>query len=69
MLGPWEWIVIFVVFGIPVLLIVLFFRLFLRNKRENVILRLEVGKLADELEKMRKQAKGDEEDNPSEKSG
>ena len=67
--GPWEWIVIFVFFGVPVILIVLFFRLVLRNKRENVRLRLEVGKLADELEQMRKQAKGDEEDNPSDKSG
>ncbi len=67
--GPWEWIVILVFFGIPVLLIVLFFRLVIRNKRENVRLRLEVGKLADELEKMRHQAKEDEEDNPSDKSG
>ena len=67
--GPWELIVILVVFGIPVLLIILFARLLLRNKRENVRLRLEVGNLADELEQVRKQAKGDEEDNPSNKSG
>ncbi|MBA7481679.1 hypothetical protein ES707_17153 [subsurface metagenome] len=65
--GGWELIVIFIVFGVPVLLIILFARLLLRNKRENVRLRLEVGKLADELEQMRKQAKGDEEDNPSDK--
>jgi len=64
--GPIEWLVILVVFGIPVLLIVLFFRLLLRNKRENVRLRLEVGKLADELEQMRKK-KDDEENNSSDK--
>ena len=67
--GPLEWIVILIVFGIPVFLIILFARLLLRNKRENVRLRLEVGKLADELEQMRKQSKDDEEDNPSDKSG
>jgi len=60
MLGPWELIVILVVFGIPVVLIVMFFRLLLRNKRENVRLRLEVGKLADELEQARKKAGGAE---------
>ena len=67
--GPIEWLVILVVFGVPVLLIILFFRFLLRNKRENVRLRLEVGKLADELEQVRKKAGGDEEDNPSDKSG
>jgi hypothetical protein len=40
----------------------------LRNKNENIRLRLEVGKLADELEQMRKQ-KGNEEKNSSDKSG
>jgi uncharacterized membrane-anchored protein YhcB (DUF1043 family) len=68
LLGPWEWIVILVVFGVPVLLIILFARLLLRNKRENVRLRLEVGKLADELEQMRKNAKGNKKDNSSDKS-
>ena len=67
--GPIELLIILISFGIPVLLIILFARFLLRNKRENVRLRLEVGKLADELEQMRKQAKGDEEDNPSDKSG
>ena len=38
-------------------------------RREQKLTRIEVGKLADELEKMRKQAKGNEEDNPSDKSG
>jgi hypothetical protein len=65
--GPWELIVIFIVFGVPVLLIILFARLLLRNKRENVRLRLEVGKLADELEQMRKQTEGDEKGKSSDK--
>ncbi len=67
--GPFELLIILISLGIPVLLIILFARFLLRNKRENVRLRLEVGKLADELEQMRKQSKGDEEDNPSDKSG
>ena len=66
--GPWELIIIFVFFGVPVLLIILFARFLLRNKRENIRLRLEVGKLADEVEQMRKQ-KDDEENKPSDKSG
>ncbi len=64
--GPWECIVILIVGGIPVLLIILFARFLLRNKRENVRLRLEVGKLADELEQVRKQ-KDDEENKLSDK--
>ena len=67
-MSGWELIINLVLFGIPVLLIVLFFRLLLRNKRENVRLRLEVGKLAEELEQMRKK-KGEEEKNSSDKSG
>jgi len=58
--GVWEWLVIILVFGVSVLLIVLFVRFVLRNKRENVRLRLEVSKLADELEQARKQKKSDE---------
>jgi len=67
--GGWEWIVILVVFGVPILLIFLFVRLVLRNKKENIRLRLEVGKLADELEKERKKATSTEKGNSSEKSG
>ncbi len=67
--GPIELLIILISFGIPVLLIVLFFRLLSRNKRENVRLRLEVGKLADELEQVRKKAGGAEKDNSSNKSG
>lgn len=53
--GPFEILVILVIFGIPIILIIVFLRLILRNKNENIRLRLEVGKLADELEKVRKQ--------------
>ena len=70
--GPWELLVIvfvmFIVYGIPIFLVIWFARLLLRNKRENVRLRLEVGKLADELEQMRKK-QGDEEKGSSDKSG
>lgn len=54
--------------GIPIILIVVFLRLLLRNKKENIRLRLEVGKLADELEQVRKQ-KGAEEGDSSDRSG
>lgn len=39
----------------PILVVIWFARKTLQNKRENVKLRLEVGKLADELEQVRKQ--------------
>ncbi len=66
--GPIELLIILIYFGISVVLIILFARFLLRNKRENVRLRLEVGKLADELEQKRKQ-KGDEDNDSSGKSG
>ena len=56
--GGFEWLVVFIisliVFALPVLVVVLIIRSLVRNKRENQRLRLEVGKLADELERMRK---------------
>lgn len=55
MISPWEMLIVLITFVIPVVLAILFFRLLLRNKKENIRLRLEVGKLADELEKARKQ--------------
>jgi len=55
MISPWELLIVLIVFGIPVVLAIKFFRLMLRNKNENIRLRLEVGKLADELEQIRKQ--------------
>jgi uncharacterized membrane protein len=55
--GGLEWIVILFIFllciAAPILGIVLIIRSLVRNKRENQRLRLEVGKLADELERMR----------------
>lgn len=68
--GVWEWlIIILLVAGVPVLLIVLFLRFVVRNKRENVRLRLEVGKLADELEQARKKSQGEQNGKPSTPSG
>lgn len=54
-IGAPEAIIVLIIFAIPVILAIMFFRLMLRNKRENIRLRLEVGKLADELEQARKQ--------------
>ncbi len=56
--GPIELFIILIVLGVPVVVIVLVMRYALRTGRESRRLRLEVGKLADELEQMRKQAKG-----------
>jgi hypothetical protein len=67
--GPIELLIILIKLGIPFLLIILFARFLLRNKRENVRLRLEEGKLADELEQVRKKAGGAKKDNSSDKSG
>jgi hypothetical protein len=55
-LGLWTLgsIEILVIFLMPVVLIIVLLRWFIRNKKENIRLRLEVGKLADEIEKMRK---------------
>jgi hypothetical protein len=66
--GPIEVLIILIYLGLPIYLIVKFYKLFSQNKRENVRLRLEVGKLADELEQMRKQ-KDDENNNSSDRSG
>ena len=46
---------ILLAFVLPVVLALKSFRLMLDNKNESVRLRLEVGKLADELEQVRKQ--------------
>jgi hypothetical protein len=62
-------IVSVIVYGIPVVLIILFIRYALRNKRENIRLRLEVAKLADELEQLRKQKREDEKGDSSGESG
>ncbi len=44
-----------VFFALSVAVVIYVIRLLIRNKQENQRLRLEVGKLADELERMRKQ--------------
>ena len=54
-IGVPEALIVLIAFAIPVILAILFFLLLLRNKKENIRLRLEVGKLADELEQTRKQ--------------
>ena len=58
-IGAPEMLIVLIVFAIPVVLAIMFLRLMLRNKKENIRLRLEVGKLADELEKVRKEKGGD----------
>lgn len=54
-IGAVEAIIVLIGFALPVALIIYIFRLLLRNKKENIRLRLEVGKLADELQQARKQ--------------
>jgi hypothetical protein len=54
-IGVVEALFVLIGFAIPIVLAILFFLLLLRNKKENIRLRLEVGKLADELEQVRKQ--------------
>lgn len=59
--GTMEMVVIFILMVVmvatPILVVIWFARKTLENKRENMRLRLEVGKLADELEQVRKQEK------------
>jgi len=66
--GPLELLIILIYLGVPILLIILFVRYLVRSNKERRRLRLEVGKLADELEQVRKQ-KGSEEKDSSDKSG
>ena len=47
--------VMVVTYAIPILVVIWFAKRTIENKRENVKLRLDVGKLAEELEKVRKQ--------------
>jgi len=57
--GPIETFLIVLIAAVwavlPVLVVFWFARKILENRRENTRLRLEVGKLADELEQVRKQ--------------
>lgn len=67
--GPAQILLILIIFAIPVVLIALTVRYVLRSNSENRRLRLEVGKLADELEQARKQNTGENNNNPSPGSG
>ena len=58
--GLVEWIIVLIVFGIPLVLVVLLVKYTLRERRENIRLRLEVGKLADEVQIMRQKLKPSE---------
>ena len=58
--GPIELFIILIVLGVPVVVIILAARYALRASTESRRLRLEVGKLADELEQMRKRPKNAE---------
>lgn len=66
--GPLEVLIILVVLAIPITFVIVFVKILLRNKKENIRLRLEVGKLADELEQARKQ-KGTENSDIANDSG
>ncbi len=61
--GVAELVVIFLLMvvttAVPILVVIWFARKTLENKRENVRLRLEVGKLADELEQVRRQQRSE----------
>ena len=66
-LGMWvpgiiEILIVLVVFGVPIILIIVFLKLLVRSRKEKIRLRLEVGKLANEIEKMRKQKSSGPED-------
>ena len=56
--GPIEIIIILVISGVVFGLPIWFIWYLVKNKRENQRLRLEVGKLADELERVRKKDEG-----------
>jgi len=57
--GAVELVVVILMWAVmavlPILAVIWFARKTMENKRENLRLRLEVGKLADELEQIRKQ--------------
>lgn len=53
--GGIEWIVMLIVFTVPIWLIVWLIKSILRASKERQKTRMEVSKIADELEKIRKQ--------------
>ena len=52
--GPIEILIVLIILCTPVALIIWFLKILSKRKNENIRLRLEVGKLADEIEKTRK---------------
>jgi hypothetical protein len=56
--GPIEIIILLVIFGIPVAVVFMVIRYISRSRSENIRLRLEVGKLANELEQARRGNEG-----------
>lgn len=52
--GAAEWLIILMISLVPVVIIVWFIKYLLKKTRESQRLRLEVGKLADEVEQLRK---------------
>ena len=56
--GPIEVLIVLLVWGGIIAGIVMLVRYILGNRRDNIRMRLEVGKLADELEHTRKQDEG-----------
>jgi len=64
--SPIEFLVILIVCGIPLLVVILLARYLLKNKKENTRLRLEVGKLAEEVDRLRQSLQQTkEEDGPA----
>jgi len=52
--GTIEILMILILYCVPIAFVVWIIKMVIKNKNENIRLRLEVGKLADELEKVRK---------------
>lgn len=71
--GLWEGIILFIAFfaclGVPALLIILFVVCVVKSSKERQKLRLELSRLADELEQTRKQIQAGKKDNSSGGSG
>ena len=69
--GPFELIVILsyslIIYGVPIALIVLVVRYIMRSKKERLKLQMDISKIADELEQIRKKIEPNEQnDSPSE---
>ena len=69
--GPIEFIAILlyslIIYGVPIALIVLVVRYIMRSKKERLKLQMDISKIADELEQIRKKIEPNEQnDSPSE---